>query len=138
MVWGEALTISMLIFGWFFGGWAAYLLGGYASKKIMSRYWDAKKIEFYRNKISTRAQFWFVILFRLAIPSEITSYTLGIIRYPLGKYLVITLLTEIPFAFAAVYLGEVLIEGKFLIFAGLILLVAAAVAMASHFFHKKI
>jgi uncharacterized membrane protein YdjX (TVP38/TMEM64 family) len=138
MVWGNMLTVCMLIFGWFFGGWSAYFIGGYASKKIISRYFDAEKIEFYKNKISSRAQFWFVILFRLAIPSEITGYTLGVIRYPLGRYLIATLLTEIPFAFAAVYLGTVLIEGRFLLFALLLVFVAAMAALASYFFHRKI
>lgn len=138
MVWGNLVTFTILVAGWFFGAWLGYLLGGWAGRKVLRHWWDFEKVEYYKEKISPRAQFWLVFLFRLAIPSEITGITLGIIRYQLGKYLLITFLTELPFAFAAVYLGRTLAKGDFLAFAAMIILVTALIALASYFFHKKI
>ncbi|OGI23416.1 MAG: hypothetical protein A3E91_03615 [Candidatus Moranbacteria bacterium RIFCSPHIGHO2_12_FULL_40_10] len=138
MVWGNFVTFIFLVAGWFLGAWLGYLLGGWAGRKILKRWWNFEKVEYYKRKISPRAQFWLVFLFRLAIPSEVTGITLGIIRYHPGKYLLITFLTELPFAFAAVYLGGTLAEGNFLAFAVMIILVTALIALASYFFHKKI
>lgn len=136
--WGKLFTAFFLGFGWFIGAWVAYALGKYARDKILSRFWRFEKIEYYRKKFSSKTQFGLVLLFRFAVPSEITGYTLGIIKYDLKKYLLATFLTEIPFVFASVYLSQALVEGRFLIFAAVLAFLAALIFMASYFLKKKI
>ncbi|MFH0819530.1 MAG: VTT domain-containing protein [bacterium] len=136
--WGNFPTFIFLIVGWVLGGLLAYGLGGYAGEKIFRRFLNFEKVDYYKNKISPRTQFELVLLFRFAIPSEIAGYTLGIIRYDFKKYMIATFLTEVPFAFISLYLSQILVQGKFLVFAVILSLVAALITLASYIFHKKI
>jgi uncharacterized membrane protein YdjX (TVP38/TMEM64 family) len=56
------------------------------------------------------------LLFQAAVPSEIPGYVLGILRYEFPLYLTALAITELPYAFAAVYLGESFLKGQSLIF----------------------
>ena len=71
----------------------------------------------YETFFRTRAQWRTVLLFRLALQSELPSYVLGVLRYPFRRYLPMMLLGEIPFVFFAVYLGETLLERNGIVFA---------------------
>ena len=137
-VWGKLLTFVFLMVGWFVGSWIGYLIGGYAGAKIIRRFFNLDKAEYYKKKLSEKSQFWLVVLFRLAIPSEITGFTLGVLRYHLGKYLFAVFLTEIPFAFISVYLGNYFLEGSFLVFSTLFALTVSLIILASYYFHRKL
>ena len=50
------------------------------------------------------------------MPSEIPGYVLGILRYKFPLYLTALAITELPYALAAVYLGESFLKGQSLIF----------------------
>jgi uncharacterized membrane protein YdjX (TVP38/TMEM64 family) len=138
IVWEKFFTLIFLMIGWFFGAWVGYFIGKYASEKFLSRYWNFKEIDRYKEKISPGAQFGLVLFFRFAIPSEITGITLGIIRYHLGKYLIAVFLTELPFAFASVYLSGALVQGNLRIFAGLFVFIIVLILFASYVFRKKV
>lgn len=121
MAWGNFSTFWLLYLGWIIGGVAAYFIGSFFSEKIIERFIPLEKVDYYKERISANSQFWLVLIFRLAIPSEAASYTLGIIRYHFGKYLIITILTEIVFALFVVYSSAILLSGKILYFAALLL-----------------
>lgn len=116
MAWGNFSTFWLLYLGWIIGGMAAYFIGSFFSERIIRRFIPLEKVEYYKERISANSQFWLVLLFRLAIPSEAASYTLGIIRYHFWKYLIITILTEIIFALFVVYSSAILLSGKILYF----------------------
>lgn len=138
MAWGSFLTFFLLLSGWIIGGIAAYLVGSYSREKIIKRFFSFEKVEYYKKHISPQSQFWLVLFFRLAIPSEIAGYTLGIIRYQFGKYLLATFLAELPFAFFVIYSGSVLLSGRILFFTGVIFILSIAFFFFYREFQKKI
>lgn len=137
MFWGEFQTAIYLLLGWILGGAAAYLIGSSAGYTILKKIYSVERIDYYKNKIPRKSQFWLILLFRLAVPAEITGYTLGIIRYHFGKFLLATLLAEIPFAFIAAYSGGALVQKNPPLFFLLIALGAILLgAMAYLFKHR--
>lgn len=121
MAWGNFSTFWLLYLGWIIGGIIAYFIGSFFSEKIIKRFIPLEKVDYYKERISVNSQFWLVLLFRLAIPSEAASYTLGIIRYHFWKYLAVTILTEIIFALFVVYSSAILLSGKILYFSAVII-----------------
>lgn len=117
MAWGSLVTFFLMLPAWIIGGLLAYYAGSLSREKIIRHYISFVKIDYYKNRISPHSQFWLVLLFRLAIPSEVAGYTLGIVRYDFWKYFLITIITELPLALVVVYSGTILIKGKILLFA---------------------
>src|SRR3972149_5503006 len=68
-----------------------------------------------------------VLLFQMAMPSEVPGYLLGLLRYRFVLYLVALGVTEAPYAAATVYLGESFLARR----PGALLLIAAAVGSVS-------
>ncbi|MBU4455480.1 VTT domain-containing protein, partial [Patescibacteria group bacterium] len=125
MIWGGNIVFFLLTSGWLLGDLIAYSIGRFARRAVISRFVPQEKLDYYKEIISKKARFWFVLLFRFALPSEITGYALGIMRYHFGKYLLVTVLVEIPFAFLTVYSGEAFVKGNLLLFTSLVLFSAA-------------
>ncbi len=106
--WGKALTFLFLLVGWLVGGIVSYTVGRYGLYIIFRRLLPIGKIESYREKLSEHSEFILVVLFRLALPAEVTGLVLGSLRYDFLKYLAATVISEIPFAAVAVYAGGAL------------------------------
>ncbi|MBT9169289.1 MAG: hypothetical protein DDT19_02646 [Syntrophomonadaceae bacterium] len=104
-VWGEVLTFFLLLLGWFIGGLIAYGLGKHFGRKIAEYFISAGKIDSCGDLFSKKLGIFDVVLLKLALPSEIPSFFLGIVRYPFLKYLLVLVLSELPFALWAVYLS---------------------------------
>ncbi|MFY9463102.1 MAG: VTT domain-containing protein [Candidatus Sungiibacteriota bacterium] len=110
-LWGNLPTLVMLLAGWFLGGIFSYLIGKYAGEPMIRKIISEEKINHYRSVFSrARGSFSFIILSRLALPSEIPGYLLGAAQYPFFKYLLATAIAEIPYAFAAVYLIDAVLR----------------------------
>jgi uncharacterized membrane protein YdjX (TVP38/TMEM64 family) len=130
-VFGTIPTIAFLVVSWMIGDIAAYFIGLSLIRAVTTRFVADEKVNFYRRKIPQGARFWFVLLFRLAIPAEITGYTLGAIKYQFRKYLLACFLSDVPFALLIVYSSEALIDKQFILFVSL---AAFAVLFISVFF----
>ncbi len=109
LAWGKTLTFVFLITGWVIGSLVSYVLGRYGLYTIFKRSVFLKKVVAYQQKLSENSEFILVVLFRLALPSEITGLVLGGLRYNFTKYLLATFISEIPFAIVAVYASGALI-----------------------------
>jgi uncharacterized membrane protein YdjX (TVP38/TMEM64 family) len=72
-----------------------------------------------------------VALLKLALPSEMPSFALGIIRYPFAKFVPVLLASELPFALWAVYLSAALIEDRRATFLLVLLAGFAAIAVVT-------
>ncbi len=125
-IWGLTLSILLLTLGWLLGGLAAYAIGIYAAYPLLRGFLPVKKIQRYEQQLPRGKQFWIVLLFRLALPSELGSYFLGIIRYPFWKYFTVTLVSEFVFAVIVISIAGAIIERQPLLF---ILWIAAAVGV---------
>jgi uncharacterized membrane protein YdjX (TVP38/TMEM64 family) len=73
-----------------------------------------KEVAQYEKKITASANFPLVLLFQMAVPSEVPGYVLGALRYHFGKYLGARAIAEIPFAIAAVYLGDTFVRRQYI------------------------
>ncbi|MBU4216308.1 VTT domain-containing protein [Candidatus Parcubacteria bacterium] len=120
IAWGDFWTFVFLLSGWFIGSLVGYFLGYFTREGVLEKFFSLKKIEYYKSQISQDAQFLLVLIFRLAIPSEITAYTLGIVRYDLKKFMIIAVLSELPFALLVVYSGRAVYDGNIFLFIGII------------------
>lgn len=138
MVFGDTPTIFLLLLGWVIGDTIAYLIGVAADRTLLRRLVNYEKVNYYKNKLSARSQFWMVVIFRLALPAEVTGYPLGILRYPFGKYILAVLISELPFAVLAVYSSDAFVEGRFFVFAALVALGAVSAYFLFRLFKSKI
>ncbi len=138
MAWGSLTTFFLMLPAWIIGGLLAYYVGSLSREKIIRHFISFEKVDYYKKRISPRSQFWLVLLFRLAIPSEVASYTLGIIRYDFWKYFLITILTELPFALFVIYSGSILVKGEILIFAAIAGVAVIVFYILYHEFNKKL
>lgn len=105
-VWGVRLTFILLWVGWLLGGVCAYAVGRYLGRRVVVWFVDPDKLRRYEGRLSKRARFPLVLLFQLALPSEIPGYLLGLLRYPFWLYVGALAIAEIPFAAGAVSLGR--------------------------------
>lgn len=115
-IWSDETTLALLMTGWMAGGLGAYAIGRYAGLPIVSKLVSSERLEHYQAITKERSRFGFIFLFRFLLPAEITGYVLGIARYPLAKYLLATFLSELPFAFIAIYLSQAFVSKNTLVF----------------------
>jgi uncharacterized membrane protein YdjX (TVP38/TMEM64 family) len=122
--WGPIVCIVLLWIGWIVGGIIAYSVGKYFGRPVIK--WlasDSAVLQKLESRVRRDTPFGMVFLFQLALPSEIPGYVLGLVRYPLGLYLLSLGLAELPYALATVSLGQSFVQGQ----SGLVLSVGAAV-----------
>jgi uncharacterized membrane protein YdjX (TVP38/TMEM64 family) len=103
--WGQPITVVLLWLGWILGGLFSYLVGRYPGRHFL-RWLSPKKAERLEEGFLKNAKFPLVLIFQMALPSEVPGYLLGALRYSVLKYLLALGLTEIPFVLGTVYLGE--------------------------------
>lgn len=138
MIWGNFLTGIFLLIGWLSGEILAYVIGYYAGYPLVKQLSSFEKVKYYQEKISKKAEFWLILLFRFSMPAEIPGYALGIIRYNFSKYFLATFLAELPFAFITSYASNALIENDPAIFIGLVVFAFSFMITAFYFFNKKL
>ncbi len=136
--WGKVLTFFFLIAGWLVGAMISYAVGRYGLHFIFRRLLPIGKIESYRQKLSEHSELILVVLFRLALPAEVTGLVLGSLRYNFPKYLAATVISEIPFAVVAVYAGGALALNDPWSLALWILAGSAIFALAAVLFAKRL
>ena len=134
--WGNLITSSLLIIGWFLGGVAAYFIGKYLGRRIVSHFISPKRITYYEDLISNKMKFHLILLFRLVIPDEIPSYLLGILRYDFLKYSLITFLVQLPVAIGVVYASELFIERKIFMFLSFLVVLMIVIRIIYYHFKK--
>jgi uncharacterized membrane protein YdjX (TVP38/TMEM64 family) len=122
VVWDGPVVLVLLWLGWLVGGAAAYTVARSLGRHAMHRLLSPAVLERYETWVSPRTPAGLVLLFQLAMPSEIPGYVLGLARYPLLRYLVILSIGELPYAIGAVALGAGLLERR----TGLLLAVGGA------------
>jgi uncharacterized membrane protein YdjX (TVP38/TMEM64 family) len=126
-VWGEPLSILLLWCGWLLGGVLAYGTGRWLGRPVVRWLTVSAGLERLERLIRPDTPFVLVLLFQLALPSEIPGYVLGLARYSPGKYFVSLALAELPFALATVHLGASFMQRQ----GGVVLLIGLGLALFS-------
>jgi uncharacterized membrane protein YdjX (TVP38/TMEM64 family) len=128
--WGTAETCILLWIGWLLGGIASFLVGHYLGRSVASALLGESRLSSWEKEVGQHAKFIHILLFQVAVPSEIPGYVLGILRYRFTLYLAALAIVELPFALGTVLLGESFLKGDSLLFiaigAGIILLSTVA------------
>lgn len=110
--WGEASTMLMLWIGWVLGGVLAYGLAWHFGRRVMGWVGARSLLERCERWVDADAPFILILGLQFALPSEIPGYVLGLVRYPLHRYIAALALAELPYAVATVYLGNAFLAGR--------------------------
>lgn len=113
--WGEVTTVLLLWTGWILGGMTAYAIGRVFGRRVVSWFVDPWRLRDYERRARTAVSFGHVLLFQLAVPSEIPGYVFGLARYRFGVFAAAMALGELPFAIGAVFLGASFLQRNYLL-----------------------
>jgi len=116
-VWGPTTTALLLWAGGVSGGTAGYWMARTLGRRIVKRLVPEAPFRRYETFFRERARWQTILLFRVALQSELPSYVLGALKYPFARYLQMMILAELPYVLFATYLGEALIERNAAFFA---------------------
>ncbi|MEW5848948.1 MAG: VTT domain-containing protein [Myxococcota bacterium] len=136
--WGKGTTMVLLWTGWILGGITAYSIGHQLGRAAVERMVSPKKLAYYEARVSAETRWWMFLLFQLAVPSEIPGYLAGIIRYRFLGYLAALGLGELPYALAAIYLGESFVERNVVEFALVLCAGVGFTAVAWRVLHRRL
>jgi uncharacterized membrane protein YdjX (TVP38/TMEM64 family) len=125
--WGPVVTAVLLWLGWMLGGLGAYTLAAVVGRPAMRWLSHGHPFAAYQKRLRRETPFGLVLLFQLALPSEIPGYVLGLARYPLHRYLAALAIAEVPYAVGTMLLGESFVTRRVWL---LVALGAAAVVAA--------
>lgn len=138
LVLGPFATAVYSIIGWSLGAIVAFLIARHIARPVLERYLSLEDIARYERYIPEDAQFWWVVLLRVAIPVDILSYAIGLVsRMPLGKYVAATIIGVTPFSFVFSYLGVAFVSGRFLLLGSLVALLAIATSAWYYIVHVR-
>ena len=139
--WGPFTTFVLLWVGWLAGGAVSYAVGRYLGRGVAGLLVGSETLDHWERTLRDRSHVTHLLVFQLAMPSEILGYALGIVRYSFLTYIGVLSLTEIPYALAIVYLGESFLAGdavRFVAIGAAVVVVSAGLytwtrrAMAPH------
>ncbi len=136
-VWGGLVTTALLLAGWILGAIFSYILGRYAGYPILKYFISSRKLDYYHNLFSENSSFLLVFLLRFTLPSEIPGYVLGLLRFNFLKYLLITILAEIPYAFVTVYAIGAILNKNPIVLGSIVFVWLASVSLLARLLYKK-
>ena len=125
--WGPWTSAVLLWLGWMLGGLGAYTLASLVGRRALRWVAHGHPFTAYEKRLRRETPFGLVLLFQLALPSEIPGYVLGLARYPLHRYLAALAIAEVPYAVGTMLLGESFVTRRVWL---LVALGAGAVVMA--------
>lgn len=136
--WGERVSILLLWTGWLLGGICSYAVGRFLGRPVVRSLTSGNALARFEHRISNHAPFSLVLLFQLALPSELPGYLLGVVRYRFVKYLLALAIGELPYAVGTVYLGVSFVERRSFALLGLGIAGALSIVWAFHTFQKRL
>ncbi len=125
--WGELGTVVLLWLGWILGGSCAYGLARAWGRSVIRFLTSERALARHDARFSPQTPFGLVLLFQLAVPSELPGYVLGLARYPFSRYLAVVAIAELPYAIGAVFLGASVLNRRL----GLLLTLGAFAILVS-------
>lgn len=108
--WGNVLTVCLLWLGWMLGGLFAFAVGRGLRGHEGGESRLPGRLEAYLPGVTRDIGFPTILLFQLALPSEIPGYLCGFLGVPLRRYFFAMALAELPYAVGSVLLGETVVN----------------------------
>jgi uncharacterized membrane protein YdjX (TVP38/TMEM64 family) len=110
--WGAPLSTVLLWIGWILGGCVTYSIGRFLGPRAVRWLTVNQALHRFERRVQRDAPLGLILLFQLALPSEIPGYVLGLARYRFRKYLLALAIAELPYTLVTVYLGASFIERR--------------------------
>ena len=110
--WGNTLAVGLLWLGWLLGGVFTYSLGHALRRPPGEESGPPSRFAAYLPHVSAEIGFPLVLLWQLALPSELPGYLCGYLRVPFRTYVAALAVAELPYAIGAVLLGESVVNRK--------------------------
>lgn len=136
--WGTTRAGLLLWTGWLLGGALSYAIGRYLGRPVIERLASPGLLARYEERLSHHTPFGLVLLFQLALPSEVPGYLLGLMRYRFLKYFASLALGELPYAVATVYLGAGVMERRVGLVVGVGVAMVVLSAWTYHSLHRRL
>jgi len=131
--WGQAQTLALLMLGWFIGANLAYVIGRRFGRRVATYFVAAETLDQYQHLLAETMSITSVTILKLALPSEVPSFAMGIVRYPPLTFLIVAFASELPAAIWIVYLSAALVEDRRLPF---LVMLLAGFAFAGFFAYR--
>lgn len=112
---GPLTAMLLLWLGWVAGGLTAFAIGRRFGRCVVRWFVDPVHLRDYERRAKLLVSFRHVLLFQLAVPSEIPGYVLGLAGCRFRTFALAMALGELPFAIGAVYLGETFLDRNYLL-----------------------
>jgi uncharacterized membrane protein YdjX (TVP38/TMEM64 family) len=112
---GPLTALSLLWLGWILGGITAYGIGRRFGRPVAGWFVDPVRLRDYERRAKRLVSFRHVLLFQLAVPSEIPGYVLGLTGCRFRTFVIAMALGELPFAVGAVFLGESFLDRNYVL-----------------------
>lgn len=125
--WGEIPSMALMWAGWIIGGAISYAVARHLGRAFVHWLTADRAMRRVERRIRPDTSFGLILLFQLALPSEIPGYVLGLVKYPFGKFLLARAISELPFAVATVYLGAGFVSARI----GFVLAVGLGIVLLS-------
>lgn len=120
---GPLMTALLSVAGWTSGAVIAFLLARHIGRPLLQRLIDLSIVDQFAARIPDSSKFIYIVLLRLVLPVDITSYALGLTNsVSLLQYSVATMLGVTWFSFAFAYLGQSFLTKNIVVLIGLSLL----------------
>jgi uncharacterized membrane protein YdjX (TVP38/TMEM64 family) len=132
--WGPVACAALLWAGWMLGGLVSYGLAWRFGRPVLRWLAPGRSIARYQRRLRREASFGFILLFQLALPSEIPGLVLGLARFPLERYLAALALAELPYAVGTTLLGASFVSRRF----GLLISLGAVAALTAFFLGRAL
>lgn len=126
-VWGLPITMILMWSGWVAGGVSAYLVARCTGRAVMRWLGLQTALGRLERLINSDTSFGLILLFQLAMPSEIPGYVLGLARYSLWKYAFALMIAEIPIAAATAMLGANFVQRQ----GAMVMVIGSALVLTS-------
>jgi uncharacterized membrane protein YdjX (TVP38/TMEM64 family) len=136
--WGPVITALLLWIGWLAGGVGGYTIGRYLGRPVVRRLVGRTRVQYFEQQITARTPFLVVFFFQLALQSEIPAYVMGMVRYPVLRYLLALSAAELPIAVGAVILGSGFLNRQYWLMVGIGLTGIAGVSLAVRALHRRL
>lgn len=131
--WGQPLSMLLLWGGWLLGGFFSYAVGRYLGRPVVQWLTADRGLPALERHLRRDTPLPLVLLFQLALPSEIPGYVLGLVKYSFARYCLSLGLAELPYALLTVYLGASFLErrGSVVLGIGLLLTLLSVAAFVT-------
>lgn len=137
-LWGSLATSILSLSGWTIGAIIAFILAKKYGRPFVEKITSLDRVESITKRIVGRDPFWFVVLARLILPNDVTSYAIGLlVPIKLTPYTIATIIGTAPLAFAVSYGVALPPKLQLVIVAALAVVITTLISAAIIRFRKK-